>query len=72
MCYWCASTGLCPKGAPTHPNAYAHGGARASISSIPFSARHFEYSIEYSTYIPCRQAAIGWPTVDSGACRAYL
>ena len=36
-------------------------------TSIPFSARHFEYSIEYSTYIPCRQTAIGWPTVDSGA-----
>eukprot|EP00959_Pyramimonas_sp_CCMP1952_P265466 5550897-Pyramimonas_sp.AAC.1 len=34
---------------------------------IPFSARHFEYSIEYSTYVPCRQTAIGWPTVDSGA-----
>eukprot|EP00976_Prorocentrum_cordatum_P096108 1190435-Prorocentrum_minimum.AAC.2 len=36
-------------------------------TNTPFSARHFEYSIEYSTYIPCRQTAIGWPTVDSGA-----
>eukprot|EP00959_Pyramimonas_sp_CCMP1952_P432282 9052718-Pyramimonas_sp.AAC.1 len=26
-------------------------------TSIPFSAHHFEYSIEYSTYIPCRQTA---------------
>eukprot|EP00976_Prorocentrum_cordatum_P094359 1189753-Prorocentrum_minimum.AAC.1 len=23
-------------------------------TSMPFSARHFEYSTEYSTYIPCR------------------
>eukprot|EP00959_Pyramimonas_sp_CCMP1952_P431662 9040166-Pyramimonas_sp.AAC.1 len=30
--------------------------------SIPFSARHFKYSTEYSTYIPCRRTAIGWPT----------
>eukprot|EP00976_Prorocentrum_cordatum_P075893 1182080-Prorocentrum_minimum.AAC.2 len=37
-------------------------------SIIPFSARHSEYSTEYSTYIPCRQTAIGWPIVDSGAC----
>eukprot|EP00976_Prorocentrum_cordatum_P082365 1184783-Prorocentrum_minimum.AAC.1 len=37
-------------------------------TSIPFSARHFEHSVEYSTYIPCRQTAIGWPTLDSGAC----
>eukprot|EP00976_Prorocentrum_cordatum_P099358 1191802-Prorocentrum_minimum.AAC.2 len=37
-------------------------------TSVPFSARHFEYSIDYSTYIPCRQAVIGRPTVDSGAC----
>eukprot|EP00976_Prorocentrum_cordatum_P078859 1183302-Prorocentrum_minimum.AAC.1 len=29
-------------------------------TSIPFGARHFEYSTEYSTYIPCRQTAIGW------------
>eukprot|EP00959_Pyramimonas_sp_CCMP1952_P123585 2583613-Pyramimonas_sp.AAC.5 len=36
----------------------------------PFSARHFEYSIGYSTYIPCRKTAIGWPTVDSGASPA--
>eukprot|EP00959_Pyramimonas_sp_CCMP1952_P311273 6514272-Pyramimonas_sp.AAC.1 len=35
-------------------------------TSIPFSARHFDYSTDYSTYIPCRQTAIGWPTVDSG------
>eukprot|EP00976_Prorocentrum_cordatum_P093688 1189480-Prorocentrum_minimum.AAC.2 len=33
-------------------------------TSTPFSARHFEYSTEYSTYIPCRQTAIGWPTVN--------
>ena len=33
-------------------------------TSIPFSAWHFEYSVEYSTYISCRQTAIGWPTVD--------
>eukprot|EP00959_Pyramimonas_sp_CCMP1952_P405171 8491850-Pyramimonas_sp.AAC.2 len=39
-------------------------------TSRPFSARHFEYSIEYSTYIPYRQTAIGWLTVDSGACEA--
>eukprot|EP00976_Prorocentrum_cordatum_P085439 1186093-Prorocentrum_minimum.AAC.2 len=26
-------------------------------TSIPFSARRFEYFIEYSTYIPCRQTA---------------
>eukprot|EP00976_Prorocentrum_cordatum_P097375 1190964-Prorocentrum_minimum.AAC.3 len=31
-------------------------------TSIPFSARHFDYSTECSTYIPCRQTAIGWPT----------
>eukprot|EP00976_Prorocentrum_cordatum_P059643 1175582-Prorocentrum_minimum.AAC.4 len=37
-------------------------------TSVPFSAWHFEYSTEYSTYIPYRQTAIGWPTVDSGAC----
>eukprot|EP00976_Prorocentrum_cordatum_P077034 1182527-Prorocentrum_minimum.AAC.1 len=37
-------------------------------TGIPFSARHFEYSTGYSTYIPRRQTAIGWPTVDSGAC----
>eukprot|EP00976_Prorocentrum_cordatum_P073073 1180952-Prorocentrum_minimum.AAC.11 len=37
-------------------------------TNIPFSARHLEYFTEYSTYIPCRQTAIGWPTVDSGAC----
>eukprot|EP00976_Prorocentrum_cordatum_P102687 1193165-Prorocentrum_minimum.AAC.1 len=36
-------------------------------TSKPFSAQHFEYSVEYSMYIPCRQTAIGWPTVDSGA-----
>eukprot|EP00976_Prorocentrum_cordatum_P092447 1188947-Prorocentrum_minimum.AAC.3 len=34
-------------------------------TSIPFSAWHFEYSAEYSTHIPCRQTAIGRPTVDS-------
>eukprot|EP00959_Pyramimonas_sp_CCMP1952_P036882 771587-Pyramimonas_sp.AAC.1 len=34
---------------------------------IPFSAQRFEYSVECSAYIPCRQTAIGWPTVDSGA-----
>eukprot|EP00959_Pyramimonas_sp_CCMP1952_P070432 1471171-Pyramimonas_sp.AAC.1 len=40
-----------------------------TTTCIPFSARHFEYSIEYSTYIPCRQTAIGWSIVDSGlAC----
>eukprot|EP00976_Prorocentrum_cordatum_P098967 1191628-Prorocentrum_minimum.AAC.2 len=39
---------------------------------FPFSARHFEHSTEYSTYIPCRQTAIGWPTVDSGACGAAV
>eukprot|EP00959_Pyramimonas_sp_CCMP1952_P302666 6333206-Pyramimonas_sp.AAC.1 len=38
-------------------------------TSIPFSARHFEYSIEHSMHIPCRQTAIGWPTVDFGAWR---
>ena len=26
-------------------------------TSIPFSARHFEYSVKYSAYIPCRQTA---------------
>eukprot|EP00959_Pyramimonas_sp_CCMP1952_P292931 6126696-Pyramimonas_sp.AAC.2 len=26
-------------------------------TSKPFSARHFEYSTEYSMYIPCRQSA---------------
>eukprot|EP00959_Pyramimonas_sp_CCMP1952_P177704 3714158-Pyramimonas_sp.AAC.1 len=31
-------------------------------TNIPFSARHLEYFTEYSTYIPCRQTAIGWPT----------
>eukprot|EP00976_Prorocentrum_cordatum_P090918 1188312-Prorocentrum_minimum.AAC.1 len=36
-------------------------------TSIPFSAWHFEYSTEYSTYIPCQRTAIGWPTDDSGA-----
>eukprot|EP00976_Prorocentrum_cordatum_P055210 1113902-Prorocentrum_minimum.AAC.1 len=38
-------------------------------TGIPFRAWHFEYSTEYSTYIPCQQTAIGRPTVDSGACR---
>eukprot|EP00959_Pyramimonas_sp_CCMP1952_P442507 9263617-Pyramimonas_sp.AAC.1 len=41
-------------------------------TSTPFGVRHFEYSVEYSTYIPCRQTAIGWPTVDSGACSMAL
>eukprot|EP00959_Pyramimonas_sp_CCMP1952_P341671 7157005-Pyramimonas_sp.AAC.1 len=36
-------------------------------TSTPFSARHFEYSVEHSTYIPCQQTAIGRPTVNSGA-----
>eukprot|EP00959_Pyramimonas_sp_CCMP1952_P020331 429024-Pyramimonas_sp.AAC.1 len=27
---------------------------------------------KYLTYIPCRQTAIGWPTVDSGACASAL
>eukprot|EP00959_Pyramimonas_sp_CCMP1952_P455282 9471326-Pyramimonas_sp.AAC.1 len=26
-------------------------------TGIPFSARHFEYSTEYLTYIPCQQTA---------------
>eukprot|EP00976_Prorocentrum_cordatum_P090877 1188291-Prorocentrum_minimum.AAC.3 len=29
-------------------------------TSIPFSARHFEYSVAYLTFIPCRQTAVGW------------
>ena len=41
-------------------------------TSIPCSARHFEHSIEYSTYVPCRQTAIGWPTVDSGTLYALF
>eukprot|EP00959_Pyramimonas_sp_CCMP1952_P043518 910105-Pyramimonas_sp.AAC.1 len=43
---------------------------RLWYTNIPFSARHFEYSIEYSTFIPCRRTAIGRPMVDSGACPA--
>eukprot|EP00959_Pyramimonas_sp_CCMP1952_P397867 8336346-Pyramimonas_sp.AAC.2 len=44
-------------------------GVRATVdTSIPFSARHLEYFIEYSTYIPCRQTAFGWPIIDSAAC----
>eukprot|EP00959_Pyramimonas_sp_CCMP1952_P332822 6969398-Pyramimonas_sp.AAC.1 len=34
------------------------------IYSIPFRARHFEYSTEYSTYIPCRRTAVGWIRLD--------
>eukprot|EP00976_Prorocentrum_cordatum_P080001 1183800-Prorocentrum_minimum.AAC.2 len=37
-------------------------------TSTPSSAHHFEASTEFLTYIPCRRTAIGWPTVDSGAC----
>eukprot|EP00976_Prorocentrum_cordatum_P062994 1176936-Prorocentrum_minimum.AAC.2 len=39
-------------------------------TSIPFRARHFEYSTEYSTYIaifPADRLPHGWPKVESGA-----
>eukprot|EP00976_Prorocentrum_cordatum_P111553 1195382-Prorocentrum_minimum.AAC.2 len=29
-------------------------------TSVPFSARRFEYSTEYSTYIPCRRQTAAW------------
>eukprot|EP00976_Prorocentrum_cordatum_P104621 1193974-Prorocentrum_minimum.AAC.3 len=51
----------------TAKKAFDFNSSTVVDTSRPFSARHFEYSTEYSTYIPCRQTAIGWPTVDSGA-----
>eukprot|EP00959_Pyramimonas_sp_CCMP1952_P467843 9492265-Pyramimonas_sp.AAC.1 len=48
-------------------------------TSIPLSARHFEYSAEYSTYIPCRQTAAwradsrlrGLPRCNRGLVRPH-
>eukprot|EP00959_Pyramimonas_sp_CCMP1952_P002843 58850-Pyramimonas_sp.AAC.1 len=62
-------------GAAVSPGVDGQKGLRLQFNSrqstvdtgIPLSARHFEYSTEYLTYIPCRQTAICWPTVKSGA-----